>query len=252
MPEKKSLPLILWIAIAFVVGGAAGVGTMLLINHSAKSASIALYPPTVRQAGRDWVVAIDDYAIPKVDYEEGYGLFMSQISQMVAQQQQPMPDAAYLKQMYLDNLINTYVVTIKALDDGLLDKPENVAILGAAMRDAISKIYLQSQFPADQMAFMPSKIEEDQYYQQNKDQFAKLGLSSDQIRAYIRQEVSQKKLQIWMDQVLSEVKSGYKVKRNNDVLGQLGVQSAIGGFGAPSSAGGLSLPPVSGGSQPQQ
>lgn len=227
MSNKQGLPLILWIIIAAVGGGGIGFGVAYyLMTSSAKSASISLYPPTVREAGADWVVTIDDYAIPRAEFEEGYKMTIENIT--------PEQIAMYggegaIKQMYLDNIVNTYAVAIRALDEGIMDSPENQALIAASVRDAISKLYLQTKLPTDPMAFMPTKIEEDQFFQQNKAEIMAMGLSSEQIRQMIQQQLSQRKLQMWMEQVLSQVKSEFKVKRNDEILGQLGISSALGG-----------------------
>lgn len=216
MGEKK-LDFWLFVAGAFVVGLLAGGGILLLTQGGGPVGKgvISLYPTKASAAGNDWLVKIDDYAITKAEFEEGYKYFLAQVPEA---QRASLPDESVIKRQYFENLIAQYVIDIKALNDGIHKSPEGELLLKTALRQAIYQIYLQKNLPQDKSGFMPSKVEIDQYYMQNKAQFDKLGMKADQIKQYAIQEISQRKMQEWVATFIATKKESFKVQRNESLI----------------------------------
>lgn len=187
----------------FVSGGLGGNGTLYM------------YPP---KSSPDWLAKIDDYVITKADFEAGYQQVLSQIPE----EKRPFirPD---MKKQYFESLLKEYILCIKALNDGIQKTPENQIILKSYMRQLLSNMYLQKNAPTDKSIFLPSKIEVDAYYAQNKADLDKSGMKSDQLKQYIVQMLGRQKEQAWIESLVTTVKESIKVERNNTGLLQEGV-----------------------------
>jgi hypothetical protein len=239
-------PLLAGIVVgALVVGGLIGAGIVLLAGGSSKirSASgqgvVNLFPEKSTAVGNEWVVKIDDYAVSKKDFEEAakeaFKAYRQQYDQLPAEQkaQIPMPDDSNFKKLYLEEIIKQNIVTLKAFTDNDFKAKVTPAMLSMMMRQALVQLYVQSKMP-DQTAFIPSKVEIDQYYKQNKEQFDKTGASATQIKDYITQQLARQKLQVWQNEFLQQAKEGFKITRNPEIVGtapSIGVNPAGAGNG---------------------
>ncbi len=209
----------LYVVIGFIVGVLIGGGvTLALRGGSVSGDSISLYPPKSSLVGGDWLIKIDDYAVTKSEFEEGYKYFLNQIPE---QQRANLPPDT--KRLFFENLLSQYIINLKALKEGLPKTREGQLLLRTAIRQAIYQIYLTKNIPQDKNIFMPSQIEINDYYMRNKAQFDKLGLKSDQIKQYAIQELSQQKMQLWVQGFVAQAKESFKVERNNAQLKQLGI-----------------------------
>ncbi len=214
--DEKKLNLWMFLVISFIVGIVIGGGLVFILKGGSTGAdSVSLYPP---KSGSDWLIKIDDYVITKSEYEEGFKYFLNQIPE--AQRANLPPDT---KKLYFDNLLSQYIITIKALNEGLAKSKEGQLLLKTAIRQAVYQIYISKNLPADKSAFYPSKIEIDDYYLKNKAQFDRMGLKTDQIKQYATQELSQQKMQLWVQGFVAQMKENFKVLRNNDLLQQEGI-----------------------------
>jgi RPA family protein len=225
MEKQKTIMIIIIIA-AFIVGAGAGFATGFFVkpNQISQSGMVSLYPSSASEVGNEWLVKIDDYAISKKEFEEGFEYFMSQLKQMAAQQGMPEPSEEQYKTMYLDNLISQYVLVIQALKEETFADKENELLLKLAIRDAIYKVYLNKYLPEDEAVFQPSRVELNQAFNQYRDQFAQMGWSSEQIRQYLTQQLAQQKMQIWMQNLVNQTKERYKIERNRELLEKKGIR----------------------------
>lgn len=224
MSEKNNTNW-LFISLALVVGIIIGGGATYLLKSgsgsSGKAGSVNVYPSKAN--GSEWLVKIDDYVITKPEFEDGLRYFMAQIPE---QQRANLPNEAYIKKQYLDSLIGQYVIVLKAANDGSLNTKESQFIMSAAVRQAIYNFYLQKFIPQDKSAFIPSQAEINQYYNQNKAQFDRMGASADQIKQYAINDLGQRKLQLWVSDFIEQAKESYKIQRNTDVLQKEGITAS--------------------------
>ena len=216
-----------FMAISLIVGAGIGGGVVLLLKSGSKVSIAAgsglgvidLFPAKASEVGDNWVVKIDDYAVTKSEYEDGvkeaFKLYKAQYDQLPAEQkaQIPMPEENAFKKQYMDLLLNQYIVTLKAFSDGVFSSKSSQILLKSSIRQALIQLYMQQKV-TDQSIFIPSKVEIDQYYKQNKAQFDSTGASATQIKEYINQTLSRQKLQEWQAQFLAQSKEGVKVIRN--------------------------------------
>jgi len=219
--EEKTVNSNIWlyVVLGFIAGILIGGGiTLALRGGSTPGDTISLYPPKSSAVGNDWLIKIDDYAVTKSEFEEGYKYFMSQIPE---QQRASLPPDT--KRLFFENLLSQYIINLKALKEGLPKTREGQLLLRTAIRQAIYQIYLTKNIPQDKSIFMPSQIEINDYYMRNKAQFDKLGMKSDQIKQYAIQELSQQKMQMWVQGFVAQAKESFKVERNNDQLEQVGI-----------------------------
>lgn len=218
--------------IGIVLGGL--VVLLLKGNGGFVAGGINPYPPKASEVGGDWLAKIDDYAISKNDFDEGYKYFISQIPEA---QRSKLPDESVIKKQYFDNLVGQYVITIKALNEGIANSKDGQMLLKTALRQAVYQIYLNKNMPQDPAVFMPSKMEIDQFNQQYMGQFDKLGYSAEQRRQAAIQQLSQTKMQQWAAEFVTQTKENYKVQRNNDLLNKEGFnQISSGNLLSPSPA----------------
>ncbi len=216
-------------AISLFIGIILGGGIMMLLKGGGFGGrGVDPYPPRASAVGGDWLAKIDDYAISKADFEEGYKFFMNQIP---AQQRMQLPDESVIKKQYFDTLVGQYIVTIKALNEGLAGSREGQLLLKTALRQAIYQIYLNKNIPQDPSVFAPSKAEIDQYNRQYSSQFDKLGLNAEQRRQYATQEISQRKMQAWAAEFINQIRENYKVQRNPDMMNKIGISQTPQGGG---------------------
>jgi hypothetical protein len=225
MSEKNSL-LWAWIVVAFATGLVLGGGGVYLAKGGvSKKDCISLYPPKAKEVGGDWLVKIDDYAIPKSEFEAGFKLLFSQIPES---QRLNLPNEKTLKAQYLDSLQSEYVLTIKALKEGIQNSDEAKALINSSLRGAIYRLYLKKNSPQDESVFKPSKVEIEEYYAKNKAQFEKLGWKADQIRRYAEQDLAQRKMQEWIARFVMAKKEEFKIEKNKQLLEKIGVGDSLG------------------------
>lgn len=166
-----------------------------------------------------WIIKVDDTVLSQKDLEVGYQLFLNQLPD----KDKSVSGDPTVKKQFLKNLILQDVVVLEAMQDGFFESEEDMAILKSVIRQAIYQLYLNRIIPKDQLQFMPSREEVNSYYELNKDRYAQMGLSADQIRQYIASELSQKKLQLWVTDYLDKAKEKYRIKRNAEVLKKQGL-----------------------------
>lgn len=203
--------------VGIILGGL--IVLLLKGNGGFIAGGINPYPPKASEVGGDWLAKIDDYAISKADFAEGYKYFISQIPEA---QRSKLPDESVIKKQYFDNLVGQYVITIKALNEGIASTKEGQMLLKTALRQAVYQIYLNKNMPQDPAVFMPSKIEIDQFNQQYMSQFDKLGYSAEQRRQAAIQQLSQTKMQQWAAEFVNQTKENYKVQRNVEQMNKEG------------------------------
>jgi hypothetical protein len=206
----------LYLTGALIAGILIGGGVVYFVSGGlGGNGNLSLYPP---KSSPDWLAKIDDYVITKADFEAGYQQVLSQIPE----EKRPFirPD---MKKQYFESLLKEYILCIKALNDGVQKVPENQIVLKSYIRQLLSNMYLQKNAPADKSVFMPSKMEVDAYFAQNKADLDKSGMKSDQLKQYIVQVLGRQKEQAWIESVVSTVKETIKVERNNSGLLQEGV-----------------------------
>ncbi|MGC8765248.1 MAG: hypothetical protein ACP5QT_05115, partial [Brevinematia bacterium] len=190
--SEKSSNFWLFVVVSFVCGLAIGVGAAFLITSISKKGvvagegSISLYPPKADSVKDDWLVKIDGYAIRKSEFEQGYKLFLSQVPES---QRLNLPNESVLKYQFLENLQAQYILTIKALQDGIHKTDEGKFYINSAVRQAIYQLYLKNNLPKDENVFKPTKVELEEYYNRNRAQFEKLGMKADQIKRYAEQDI---------------------------------------------------------------
>ncbi len=214
--DNKKMNLWMFLVIAFIAGILIGGGTAYILKGGASgSGYINLYPP---KSGSEWLVKIDDYVITKADFEEGYKYLLSQIP---PERQNNLPPDT--KKQYFESMINQYIMTIKALNEGILKSPVNSVILDNYIRQVLAQLYIQKNLPLDKSSFVPSKMEMDEFYNQHKAELDRAGMKSDQLKQVIVQEIERQKQQVWLQQFMAQVRETIKIQRNNDLLQQEGI-----------------------------
>jgi hypothetical protein len=207
-------------AITLMIGIVLGGAVIFAVKGSGFSAGgINPYPQKSSEVGGDWLVKIDDYAISKAEFDNGLQIYLSQLPAEYRGREN------LFKKEYFDSLIGQYVITIKALNDGFLNDKENQLLIKTALRSVIQNYFIQKNAPKDPSAFMPSKLEIDQFNVQYSSQFDKLGYSADQRRQAAVQELQKRNFQKWAVDYMNQVKENYKIQRNNDELNKLGINA---------------------------
>ena len=212
--DEKSFKSLIYIIIAVVVGIIVGAGFTSLINQgfSPKGGSISMFPPVYH--GQDWLVKVDNYVITKKDFENYYKL---NIAQIPASQLASVSEGV-LKKTLLDNLLGEYIINLKAINDGTIDK----ASATEALRQAIFSIYMNKYSPQDKSIFVPSSDEINEFYQQHKAQIDPR-MTADEITSYLKQFLSQQNYQKWANDFINASKSSYRIVSNSDLLREEGV-----------------------------
>lgn len=239
--DNKSVLMIVLIIAGLLLGGGLGFiiarstgsstdGSSVASSGSGntkKQPSINLYPSTLDEVGDDWIVTIDDYAFRFTDFEESYELMESQISQLIVQYYGIAPNESQMKEVYLEQIIPSYVLAIKALDEGVMEDEETVELLKNAIIQSLGTIYLEDILPEDEDYFTPTNLEIEEYYSLYKDQLLEYknayGLTAAELKELVSAQVQQQKLQIWQEEIVQEAKEEYKVKKNSDKLEALGI-----------------------------
>ncbi len=217
MSEKNNL--VIAIGLSFVVGLVIGGAIIFFTFGKKANANISLYPAKASEVGNDWLVKIDGYAISKNEFEEGYRFFLSQIPE---QQRINLPNESILKYQVLENFISQYVLTVKALDSGIYNTPDSKLAVRLALRDTIYKLYLKSMIK-DESIFKPTKAEIEEYYMKNRQQFEKMGLKAEQIKAYAEQDLYNRKLQEWIAAFVTSKRQEFKIEKNEALMEKLGI-----------------------------
>jgi hypothetical protein len=208
----------LYITAALIMGILIGGGVVYFLNGGNGGAGmLSMYPP---KSSTDWLVKIDDYVITKADFEAGYQALLAQIP---ADKKANLPPD--MKKQYFESLLKEYILSIKALNDGLQKVPENQTLLKSYVRRFLSNMYLQKCAPQDRSGFIPSKMEIENFYSQHKADFDKSGMKGDQIKQVIVQELERQKEQAWIESLVNTVKETIKVERNKSGLLLEGVSS---------------------------
>lgn len=218
--SDKNQTLWIFVSIAFVAGLLIGGGAIFLLKGNNASSKISFYPTKSSAAGNNWLAKVDDYAITQEEFEDAFRLYMTQVPESY---RASLPPEATLKAEYLNQMISEYAILIKALDSGLLNKKETALQFKAAMRTAISQLYLGQNAPQDPGAFMPTKAEKDAAYQQYKAEFTRRGYTAEQINQVLDQQLVQYKKQEWVARFVQQTKEGFKVQRNEAKINSLGL-----------------------------
>lgn len=191
-------------------------------------ASIFLYPPSLAEVGDDWILAVDDYVLRYSDFEESYKQMESQISQLIVQYYDIVPTESQMKEIYLEQLVPAYVLAIKALDEGLMQDEENLKMLKDTIFQSLGTLYLEYILPTDEDYFKPTATEIEKYYLLYKDQFLEYknsyGLTTVELKELIIDQIEQQKLQQWQEEIVNEVKEEYSIKKNTEILIELGIE----------------------------
>lgn len=242
--DNKNVLMIILIVVALVIGGGIGFiitksvspaseseGTTAGNRTTEKAPSIELYPPSIEEVEDDWIVTIDDYAFRFTDFEESYELMESQISQLIVQYYGISPTESQMKEVYLEQLIPTYVLAIKALDEGIMEDEENRELLQSAIIQSLGTLYLETIIPEDDDYFTPTNLEIEEYYTLYKDQLLEYktayGLTATELKELVSAQVQQQKLQLWQEEIIEQAKEEYKVKKNTDKMDDLGISSDL-------------------------
>jgi hypothetical protein len=169
--------------------------------------------------GGEWLAKVEDYVITKKEFDESFAFFLDQLPEG---QKVLMDESAY-KRQYLNELVMQYAVLAQAMQEELLADEDTVLLLRSAIRQAIYKLYISKSIPKDQSRFMPSEQEISQYYNQNKDKLTQMGLSAEQMKRYIAQQLAGQKIQLWAADFLDKTKEKHSVKRNEALLKKEGL-----------------------------
>lgn len=206
----------LYLIAALIAGILVGGGVVYFLNgNTGGTGSLNMYPP---KSSADWLAKIDDYVITKADFDQGFMALMAQIPE---DKKAGLPQD--IKAQYFESLLKEYILSIKALNDGLQKDPTNQIMLKSLVRRYLSNLYLQKSAPLDKSGFMPSKMEMDAYYTQHKEELDKSGMKSDQMKQYIAQDIERQKEQAWIEQLVTTLRDSIKVQRNNAALLSEGV-----------------------------
>lgn len=208
-------------AITLMIGIIIGGAIIFLVKGGSgfSAGGINPYPQKSSEVGGDWLVKIDDYAISKAEFDNGLQMYMSQLPAEYRGRE------GLFKKEYFDSLIGQYVITIKALNEGFLNDKENMILMKTALRSVIQNYYIQKNAPKDPSAFMPSKMEIDQFNMQYSAQFDKMGYSAEQRKQAAVQELQKRNFQKWAIDFMNQTKENYKIQRNNDELTKLGISA---------------------------
>ncbi len=122
----------------------------------------------------------------------------------------------------LENFISQYVLTVKALNSGIYNTPDSKLAVRLALRDTIYKLYLKSMIK-DESIFKPTKAEIEEYYMKNRQQFEKMGLKAEQIKAYAEQDLYNRKLQEWIAAFVTSKRQEFKIEKNEALMEKLGI-----------------------------
>ncbi len=221
---------VLSLVLGLLVGGLTvffvSTGLNQSFSASKNSSVISLYPKTADTVQKDWLVKIDNYVIPKKEFEELYDYTLQTLKKQGANLSQ-MPSEGVIKGQLLESLISQYAIVVQALKDGIVAEKDSHQLLEMQLRQAIQQLYLQKLMPTDRSQFMPSKVEINQFYEQNKSELAKRGYSSQQVKQLANEELFKRKTQIWIQKTVEEVKEKYKIERNTALIKQLGINTDL-------------------------
>lgn len=227
---------------AFVVGLLAGGGIMFAVKGGGVKMSgesgVSIMPVKAKDAGSDWVIKIDDYVITRSEYESGakeaYKQYKAQYDQLPADQKMKVPvyDEATVKKVYLENLLQQYIVVLKAMGESGFNTAENMLVIKSGLRQLVMQQYLLTKAP-NQKTFEPTNDEVNKYYTQNRAQLEATGMPMSQLIEAIKRQLAQQKQQEWLAGFVGQVKENFKVTRNTDVLGSDAVSAPGAGMGLP-------------------
>ena len=208
----------LYLTSALIAGILIGGGVVYFINGgTGGSGMISMYPP---KSSPDWLAKVDDYVITTNDFETGFRALLAQIPE--DKKANLPPD---MKNQYFESLLKEYILSIKALNEGIQKKPENDAMLKSYIRRFLSNLYLQMNAPVDKSQFIPSKADIDNFYSQHKPELDRSGMKSDQLKQVIVQELERQKEQAWIEELVNNIKISIKVEKNNEALLKEGISS---------------------------
>ncbi|MGL5254844.1 MAG: hypothetical protein ACRC9L_07630 [Brevinema sp.] len=179
----------------------------------------------------DYVEDLDDTLLAKV---ENVGIPLSDFSNAYEAIQRTLPpqqlalykqqEGAFKAEVF-ETMINQYVTVAQALKEGFLEDPENMRSMQGAMNAALQQLYVSKNIPTNSNAFAPSTPEIDQAYRQYGAQMRAQGMTAQQSREYIVNQLSQQKQQIWMANFMRKLREGYRVERNTPVIEAQGIST---------------------------
>ncbi len=172
-------------------------------------------------SSNNWILQIDDTFLSSDEFRNGFIEFVSNIP---PEQLSGSITDTTLKKQYLESYIGQYAILMKAIEEGVFDSSQMQTYFRAAVLQAVFQIYFQWLMVRDRPDFTPTTDEMNAFYQQNLQQIVSLGLTSDQIRALIMQQLTEQKMQMWMKQQLDVVKEQYRIRRNSTKLRSLGFE----------------------------
>jgi len=224
MSAKNNL-LWLWLGISFVVGLVVGGGGIYFVTGgmAAKTGYVSVYPPKASSVGNDWLVKLDGYAIRKSEFETGYKFYLSQIPEA----QRVNINEAALKYQFLESLQAQYILTLKAIESGVLNTEEANFYVSYSLRDSIYKFYLNNSLPKDKNVFLPTKVQIEEYYRMYRPQFEKMGMKAEQIKKYAEQDIYNLNLQKWVMQFINSKKEEFKIEKNKENLDKIGISDTM-------------------------
>ncbi len=168
---------------------------------------------------KDWIVKIESNVIGKEEFDNGFQYLLSQ----VPENQKATVDEKTMKKQYLNGVLMQNIVLMQAMEDDLFSSDDANIVLKSALRQTIYQIYLNKALPKDKQRFTPTDDEINKYYEQNKERLLQMGLNADQIKQYASQELSQQKIQVWVQEYLEKLKENYRIKRNQDAMKKEGL-----------------------------
>lgn len=229
---------VLSLLLGILIGGLGVFFVSLALGNTPNTRNneaLQLYPPTSSEVKSDWLVKIDNYAIPQKEFQELYAYTIQTLEKQGRDLSQ-MPEST-IKAQLLESLIGQYAIVIQALKDGVVSEKNSRNLLKMQLDQAIQQLYLQKLMPTDRSQFIPSKVEISQFYEQNKSELAKRGYSAKQIKELATKELFNRKTQAWIQKTVEEIKEKYKIERNSNLIQKLGIGSLL-----PENQNGLTSP----------
>ncbi|MGL4388566.1 MAG: hypothetical protein ACRCTJ_04155 [Brevinema sp.] len=218
--------MILMLCTTLVGGAILGSITTMLISKKSSNQQFSniLALSEITSLSDNYLAKVEKYGISLEDYTNTLNEVIKNLP--VEQLAQLEGNEALFNANIFESLINQTVVVATAVEEGFLEKPENLKLFRNAAQQALLNLYIAQNAPSDTNAFTPSKAQIDQAYRQFGPEFSARGLNASQAREYIVAQLVQQNRQRWILEFMSKIREKFRIERNENQMKNQNISSS--------------------------
>ncbi|MGL4563452.1 MAG: hypothetical protein ACRCVW_06340 [Brevinema sp.] len=222
MNKNTILMLCGTLVVGAVIGFFIGMIPSKKISNDTFSQILSL--PEISALSDDYLAKVEQYGISVDDYtntvdEVKKNLPPEQLAQLAGNE-------ALFNANIFESLINQTVVVATAIEEGFLEKPENLKLFRNATQQALLNLYIAQNAPSDSNAFAPSKAQIDQAFQQFGAQLTANGMNATQVKEYIVTQLIQQNRQRWVLEFMSKIREKFRIERNETQMSNQNISAS--------------------------